>query len=230
MEVKLKRARQFDRAFTLIEVLIGIGVLLILLALLTPGLQGGRRSALVSELTQRLRQIDTAHRLYLHDHEEIYLAHRPVTNSLRQMNVQALASHPQDKSAVGTARTYYQDFGVSERLGEMQHMLDLLPHQTLFLNLTMQTIERGESMQINKQEVTGVSAAVPYALFLISKDGALTAPARVDDWIEFLSNAQSVRVWTNGRIDTIRHPGRPSSLEFAFLHDVVTPNPLPERE
>lgn len=218
------------RAFTLVELLVVIGILLLLSALLFPTMAGARKQALVTELTHQLRQVDLAHRLYLDGHDEIFLAHRPVTNSLRQMNQQALAVHSKDKTVLGSARTYYERVGFDgrpgERLGEFQYMLDLLPRQTLFVNLTLQAIERGEPMRINAQEVSGVSAAVPYAAFLMSKDGDLTAPERYEQWIDFLADAQSVRVWTNGRIDTVRHPARRVSVEHAFLSGVVTPYPL----
>lgn len=71
------------RAFTLIEVLVVIAIVALLVAVLLPSLGGTRRTARALRCLSNIRQLETAHHLYMNDHREHFidagLAHGGVT-------------------------------------------------------------------------------------------------------------------------------------------------------
>jgi prepilin-type N-terminal cleavage/methylation domain-containing protein len=66
----MQRPRAGLRAFTLVEVLVVIGVIVILLGILLPSLAGIRRESLASSCLSNLRQISIAHLSYMAVHKE----------------------------------------------------------------------------------------------------------------------------------------------------------------
>lgn len=64
--------RRKPRAFTLVEMLVTIGVLTILLSLLLPALTGARRSGQTAQCINNLKQLGIAVNLYLADNGDVY--------------------------------------------------------------------------------------------------------------------------------------------------------------
>ncbi len=60
------------RAFTLVELLVVIGIIAVLAALVMPALAAARERARRTQCISRLHQIDLAFRMYTNDHDNVY--------------------------------------------------------------------------------------------------------------------------------------------------------------
>lgn len=85
-----KRFRPSFRAFTLVELLVVIGIIALLISVLLPALAGARRSANTVKCLSNLRQIGTAFQLYAQTHKGFWpvavhepASHRPIPQERR---------------------------------------------------------------------------------------------------------------------------------------------------
>jgi prepilin-type N-terminal cleavage/methylation domain-containing protein/prepilin-type processing-associated H-X9-DG protein len=69
------------RAFTLVELMITIGIIVLLAAIILPAIRGARRAAITTRCLDRMRQLELAHTSYALDHRgyfvDVGLSHDP---------------------------------------------------------------------------------------------------------------------------------------------------------
>ncbi len=99
------------RAFTLVELLVVIGIIAVLIALLMPALRKARMAALNIKCQSNLRQIGLGLSMYQQEFRELMPAY----------NDAALGSHGQARTTTGTpARTYWVRLGILTEVGYLR--------------------------------------------------------------------------------------------------------------
>jgi type II secretory pathway pseudopilin PulG len=214
--------------FTVIELLISVGILLLLAALLFPVFTHARRAGQRSDYVQRLRQVDLAHRLYVDAYGLPGVTSVGLGLSLKGNPAEELALLPPDRNPGGLANVLASAYSqiIPNFYSNFSNWTDLLPKQTIIMGNRGSGIEFNREVMINN-EMRTARRAIPYMAFLLPPHHDFSIQ-REDPYrtvaAAFLGGSTALRMTDAGSVDVLNlSPDRagPSSI---FLSDIVEPS------
>ena len=213
--------------FTLVEVLVSIGIVALLAALLFPVLANAQRAGRRTEYLSRLRQVDLAHRLYVDANGLPGVTSVGLGKSIVASQAQSLALLPNDKNPGGLAHVLGDAYrAIQPKLDDYSlDWTELLPAQTILMGNRSSGLEVFRETTINSQ-VRTARRAIPYLAILLpvgdNFDVKRDDPHRTIGRA-FLGGATAIRMTDAGSAETITLPSDKAGPSTIFLGNVIEP-------